>query len=412
MPPSWKHSRRPVAWLFSVGLGVALSVGRPAPTQAQATPQKAITDADAASFAKAVETAYQNTDAKSFSDLLDWDALLDKATAGVDAPEQFRTTFRSGVLKSARDQNGFSRTFIQQSKAGVRFSMIRSRMRDAQKTALFRLGSSEGVNYVEFLLARDNLGKVRASDVYMFGVGEPTSATVHRVYLQAATQFNRGLLAKLAGNDQDFLNNFSKIKDISDNINDGKNAEALAISNALPESMKKDKSFLLVRIRVTQKLDVKLYTDAIDRYRELYPNDPAVDILSLDGFTLHKQYDKALDAIDRLDKSVDGDGYLNVMRSALLILAEKPEEARKAGKLGIEAEPKMVEGYWILLTAELRLNDYPAALATLKRIDQTFTLEFGDLATVPKYAGFAKSPQFKEWKEYLNSKKASAKPTP
>jgi hypothetical protein len=412
MPPSWKHSHRPVAWLFSVGLGMALSVGRPAPTQAQATPQKAITDAEAASFAKAVETAYQNRDAKSYSAMIDWEAILDKVTAGVDAPEQFRTGFRTGFLRATTDPNGFFRMLFDQSKAGARFSMIRSRMRDNQKTALFRLGTSEGVNYVEFLLVRDNLGKVRASDMYMFAAGEPTSATLHRVYLQTGTQKNRGFLAKLAGNDQDFLKSFAKLKEISDNLRAGKNAESLAIYNALPEAVKNDKLFMLVRIRATQKLDDKLYTDAIDRYRELYPKDAAVDILSIDGFTLNKQYDKALAAIDRLDKLVDGDGYLNVIRSQLLILAEKPEEARKAGKLGIEAEPKMVEGYWALVTAELRLNDYPAALATLKKIDQTFAVEFADLTTVPEYAGFAKSPQYEEWKEYLKSKKTSAKPTP
>jgi hypothetical protein len=412
MPPSWKHCRRPVAWLLSVGLGVALSVGRPAPTQAQATPQKAITDDEVVSFAKAVETAYQNTDAKSYSDLLDWESLLDKVTAGVDGPEQFRAGFRSGTLKSVRDPNGFLRTLFDESKAGSRFSMIRSRVRDKQKTALFRLGSSGAVNYWEFLLARDNLGKVRASDIYIFAAGETLSATFRRVYLQAVTEKNRGFLARLAGGDQDFLKSAAKLKDISDNIRVGKNAEALAIYNALPETVKKDKLFLLARIRATQNLDDKLYTEAIDHYREHYPKDAAVDILSIDGFTVNKQYDKALDAIDRLDKLVDGDGYLNVIRSALLILAEKPEEARKAGKLGIEAEPKMVDGYWALLTAELKLNDYPAALATLKKIDQNFALEFADLATVPEYAGFAKSPQHKEWQEYLKSKKTSAKPTP
>jgi hypothetical protein len=412
MPPSWKHSRRPVAWLFSVGLGVALSVGRPAPTQAQATPQKAITDADVVSFAKAVETAYQNTDSKAYSDLIDWDALLDKVTTGVDAPEQFRTTFRSGILKSTRDPNGFLRALFDESKAGSRFSMIRSRLRDKQKTALFRLGSSGGVNYWEFLLARDNLGKVRASDIYIFAAGETLSATFHRIYVQAVAQKNRGFLAKLAGGDQDFLKSAAKLKDISDNIRVGKNAEALAIYNALPETVKKDKLFMLARIRATQNLNDKLYTEAIDRYREHYPKDAAVDILSIDGFTLNKQYDKALDAIDRLDKLVDGDSYLNVMRSALLILAEKPEEARKAGKIGIEAEPKIVDGYWVLLSAELKLNDYPAVLATLKKIDQNFALEFADLATVPEYAGFAKSPQYKEWNEYLKSKKTSAKSAP
>ena len=65
----------------------------------------------------------------------------------------------------------------------------------------------------------------------------------------------------------------------------------------------------------------------------------------------------------------------------------------------------MIACYWSLLTACLKLDDNVAALKTLKMIDQHFTLEFGDLTTVPEYARFVKSPQYEEWKSYLKNKK-------
>ena len=72
----------------------------------------------------------------------------------------------------------------------------------------------------------------------------------------------------------------------------------------------------------------------------------------------------------------------------------------------------MIDGYWTLLTADLKLKDYPAAFATLKTIDRSFQMEFGDFTTIADYAGFVKSPQYQEWNTYLKSKKASTKSAP
>ncbi len=396
--------------LILFGLALGLTLGNPAP--AQVAPKSAVTEADAVAFGKSVEAAYQKGDAGAFAELINWETLVDMSTAKVDAPEAFRKGFREGLLKSKQNPNGFAGKIVGQVRGGSRYGMLRSRSRDRQKTALFRLAppNGAGVNYMEFLLARDKDGKVRASDLYIFFSGELLSDTFHRAYIQSAAQQNRGFLAKLAGNDQDFINSFAKLGDISQNIAAGKYAEALAVCDALPESVQKDKTFMLVRIQAAQKFDEKKYTAAIERFRQLYPKDVCADILSIDGFALIKQFDKAIAAIDRLDKSVDGDGYLNVMRGAIMLLAEKPEDARKFARIAIEKAPEMIDGHWTLLTADLKLNDYPAALVTLKKLDQSFEMEFGDFTGIPDYAGFVKSPRYAQWKDYLKSKKKPEKP--
>jgi len=395
--------------------GFALAFGTSSSLLAQAPPsQKALTDADIAAFSKAVEAAFQKGDTKAFAAMINWDALTEKATANVDAPEAFRKGFQEGLMKSIDQPTGFAARLVAQSKEGSRYAMLRSRTRDRQKTALFRLAppNGAGVNYMEYLLGRDKDGKVRATDLYIFFSGELLSETFRRAYLQIAAQQNRGLFARLAGTDKDFITSFAKMKDIADLNVAGKHAEALAMYEGLPESVRKDKTFMLVGIQCVQQLDEKKYAAAIEKFRELYPKDVCADLLSIDGFALIKQYDKSIAAIDRLDKVVDGDGYLNVLRGALLIMAGKPAEARKAANLAIEKTPEMIDGYWTLLTADLKLEDYPAALATLKRLDQAFVMEFGDFSSIPDYAGFVKSPQHQQWKDYLKSKKKPAKEAP
>ena len=44
-----------------------------------------------------------------------------------------------------------------------------------------------------------------------------------------------------------------------------------------------------------------------------------MDLISIDAFLIHKEYDKAQAAIDRLDESLGGDPYLNVLRSTIFM---------------------------------------------------------------------------------------------
>ncbi len=51
-------------------------------------------------------------------------------------------------------------------------------------------------------------------------------------------------------------------------------------------------------------------------------------------------------------------------------------------------------------------------LAWLKRIHETLGMTFMDLTTVPDYARFVKSPQYKEWLKYLEKEASTRKAAP
>ena len=405
-----KHSR-----CFTLGLlfvGLASDFGNI--TKAQEPPPTAVTEADARTFGSSIEAAFNKGDIAAFSALLDWEILVEKSTANVEAPKALREGFRNGLMKSAADPQGFAGRIVSQAKEGTRYSMLRSRVRDKQQTALFRFAPANGagVNYMEYFLGRGKDGRVRATDLYVFFSGELLSETFHRAYVQASAQQNIGLFDRLAGKDQEFLKSFAKLGDMSEAMSAGKYAQALAVYDALPEAVKKDKTFLLVRIQAAQKLDEKKYIEAIETFHQLYPKDLCADILAIDGYALIKQFDKSIAAIDRLDKSVDGDPYLNVLRASLLLMAGRLEEATKLAKAAVEKAPEMIDGYWTLLTIQLKLEDHKGGLDTLKKIAENFQMEFGDFSQIPDYAGFVKSPQYNEWKDYLKTRKKPATASP
>ncbi len=90
-------------------------------------------------------------------------------------------------------------------------------------------------------------------------------------------------------------------------INQGKNPEALAqLKGLLRPETKKRKSILLLRLRAAQASDEKEYAEVLEDFRKLYPNDACLDLLLIDYYTLKKDFPRALESIDRLDRGLWG----------------------------------------------------------------------------------------------------------
>ena len=85
------------------------------------------------------------------------------------------------------------------------------------------------------------------------------------------------------------------------------------------------------------------------------------------------------------------------------LLAGRPDEARLLATQALKAEP-FLAAHWVLVTLTLHNKDYDETLRLLKQIDKGFQMQWNDLATQPDYAGFVASPQYQQWREYLEKK--------
>jgi lipopolysaccharide biosynthesis regulator YciM len=132
----------------------------------------------------------------------------------------------------------------------------------------------------------------------------------------------------------------------------------------------------------------------------------------VDYYILKSDYAHANGCIDRLDKAIGGDPYLNVLRAGLGAVTSDFKAAREFVDRALKEEPGLVPGYFALLDISLQEKTYKEALDLLKTLDQTFKIKFSDLATEPDYAGCVKSPQYQEWLKYLAQKAAKQKASP
>jgi tetratricopeptide (TPR) repeat protein len=363
----------------------------------------AVTGEEANTFADAVNKAVADRDARAFDDLFDWDAVLDRATDGIDVPAKIRASFLTTLRAGNR---GLGKTVTALCSQGASYTLLRTRTEGDQGRALFRvLPPAGGVNYHEFLLARRPSGQIKGVDLQVFVTGELFSTTMRRLIIPLVAQENQGFLDKLRGRENEFYRHISDIQRMGKARQDGQPSQALAIYRQLPASVRQDKTVQLIRLQAAQASgDDEEYLGAMEDFRASFPDDACMDLMCIDYYLLKKQYADALAGIDKVDKAVGGDPYLNLVRANANFESGKFAEAREAASKAIEDEPTMVEAYWSLVAISLREKKFDDTLKLLRMIATKFHVEFQDLAKVPEYADFVKSPQYKEWLKTIQGK--------
>lgn len=385
----------------------AASVAKQAKPAPVADIGKPVSEEEAKRFGDDMEEAAR-AGMSAINHLIDWGAMLDAASDGLGAPEDFRRKFKADGLPTFNSRDGFAAGVAATVANGGRYDLLCVHEVDGRRRALFRQINPEGgFGYQDYSLARQADGEVRAVDIYNLTSAEPLSASFRRVFIPLAAHESRGLLARLTGSESDLIKSLPKIQAMNAATEANQPARVLEIFDQLPASLKKEKAYELARIRAVWKLnDDARYVAAIDEFRANHPDDPAVDLCAIISYTFKKSYEKALECLDRLDKAVGGDPYLDALRGQTYLLMDQPEEARTAAGRSIRAEPELMLGYQVLVAATLRTKDYDATLDALRRLrTRAGRLSLDAFSKLPGFEEFARSPQFEEFRKEAGATK-------
>jgi hypothetical protein len=383
----------------AAALAVAAGLGFQSPPKAVKV--RPVSDDDVRTYVDGLVAAAARGDSAEINGMIDWDAILEKSTADYAAPSGFRDAFMNSARQSLLQKSALANDMISAFKNGGDLALLRPRGKSGEKSALLRLLPSKGggVTYLEFFPVRRADGAIRAVDVYAMGNGEPFTKMFRRLYLQGV-----GVARGTAKAADEFSKGADRLEQMRQALDANKIDEARKAWDAIPQSLQNEKLCMVLYVRMCQSLGDAEYSAALAKFRKLFPNDPAADLMAVDAFVQAKEWAKALESIDRLDEAVGGDPYLNVLRSGVHVSAEKPVHARDDLKKAVAGMPDFRPAHWSRLDLDLKIKDYADALEVMKGLHSKFKVVFKtDLASVPLFADFAKSPQHKEWLAYLKS---------
>ena len=364
-----------------------------------------VTEEESRALAEALELAIAIDDKAGYRSLFDLDAVIETAMRGIDLPQRTKLGFVQGLTAEMSGSGGFLAQVAASLKQDGSYQLMEIYQEQNRWRARFRFWSPEqGLNYHELILGRSPDQQVRIVDAYILALGELFSMTLRRMILEFAASENRSFVERLSGNERSMVTHMDDVQRLAEAVRQGRPQVALDIYHGLPKDLQKQKTLLAMRLTVAGTLqDENEIEQAFLALKHEYPHDASLDLMSIDYHIGREEFDDALAAVDRLDKSVNGDRYLDMMRANVFILAGELEKARELIHVLIQEQPELGQAYWTAASVELAAKDHAATLAWLKRIDQNFDVQWNDLTLEPDYADFIQSPAYQAWLAYLNN---------
>ena len=226
--------------------------------RATAPPAVQPTDDDCLKFAKLLEKAAKSRDVAAFNQMIDWEAIVSRATTPPEGSEAFNEMF---MLQTKRDlmnpSYGIAATTAKLIGEGGDFRCLRIHTMDGAKRVVFRLLAPKkpSLDYLEFVLARRADGAVIANDYYTFRTGEMVSQHIRENYRQIASATSKVLQrSKLTRDESDLVANIRKVSEMEAFAASGDGRRALEIYAQLPETMRNEKGALLTRLSAANSL--------------------------------------------------------------------------------------------------------------------------------------------------------------
>jgi hypothetical protein len=360
-----------------------------------------VTEDETRQFAQKLSEALQAKDLVRIDKLIHLNELIERSVSDLGlSPDKRREFLRS--VHHPIGQSGFGRMLL---RDGASYKFLRIHTVAGRQRALFRsLHPEGGLNYYDFTLARFPDG-VGMEDVYIFLTSEPLSQTLRHTMIPVLAQSEWGV--RVQAQDHDYVKSLPKLSALLQSLAQGQTAQAVANYRELPRQLRESKAVLVKYVEGMSHHGgpaEKEYLAAVEKFRELYPADPAADLISVDYFVVKKQYDKALAAVSRLEKTVGGDPYLWALRGSVLLEAKRYDEASAATERAIKEEPTLALAYGNRIMVSLHERKHADTLEWLKKMVEACRPEMLDLATNPVYAEFVRSPQYREWQKWYRAR--------
>jgi hypothetical protein len=340
-------------------------------------------------FARRLQAAIAGDDPASADASIDFRVILMEGLRGTTLSAEDKKEIEGGGL-----QIPWGATIAKQIEEKGSYTFLRVREQAGMRKALFRMISSNGVNYHDYHLVAAEGGGLRVADIYVYQSAECLSATFGRMMVSAKLGRSGKAMSKPQA---EYLEGLRKAGEARQLLQKGDPAGYLKAYAKLPAVIQREKGILILRTMAAAQVGEKEAVEAMEDFKKAYPDDPCLDLVSIDPLTKLKKYDQVLEAIDRLEKSLGGDPYLDFLRASIHLLDEKPAKVKECARRAIQRDPTLDDPYWLMVTMTLKEKAWAETARWLSSIEKDLGLEIGDLTAIELYADFVKTAEYRAW---------------
>ncbi len=307
--------------------------------------------------------------------------------------KKYNASFYGGFSKSFN----FGNIITTQIENGASYQYLKQIKEDNDYYLLFRL-FGDGLNYHKHLVKEID-GELKIIDSYIYLSGEFFSDTFKNLYTGLLA--SQGLLSGKNNSNKESFKDLFKIKEIKTLLAQGKNDKAEKVYSKISEESKKQKIYKIIGLQLYSNLSEDKYNEAILDYEQAFPDDISLYLISIDGYIINENYDKALASINKLDELIGGDAFLNYLRGNIFYLKTDLESAEKNFLKMTKDYPEYMDSFDSLLSLYIEKNDNESAINMLDKMVNDFYIPKPLLFESLKenYKEFSKNEEVVKWSE-------------
>ena len=330
--------------------------------------EQPVTTEEARAFAKKLEASIEKKDPTFMDESLAIDVFIKRA--GLPAGKKARD-FGSGVEQGMKLGTSITKAVSKK----VVYHLVKQYEKNGVQHLIFRLYDEGSINYHDIELTK--LGKdVLIADMFVYISGEPLSATVGTLYKQMESLMDSKSAAWM-----------DKLTTMKQQVASEQYTDAVDTYNSLPATIKIARAVQMMYLTAASMTeDIPLYNKAIDEYQKLYPNEPNMHLLLLNGYILNKEYDRALEGINAVDKMINTDPFLDYYRYLIFTLKQDNATAKTHLEKLMKYAPDFEDGMLELIATYLEEKDETAAAPWIKKYEENLFFDQDRLKmTIEKY---------------------------
>ncbi|MCE7996396.1 MAG: hypothetical protein HEP71_30740 [Roseivirga sp.] len=276
-------------------------------------------------IANKIAASIEENNEEFLTDIFDLKAFSERILINGPSPDLQR--FNKGFLTGISKRPLLSTLLLEKVVAsGADYEFLRVYFDKKDPHIVFRLFGEDGINYHDFLLQKVK-GKYKIIDMYFYLSGEYLSATYQRLYIMTGKQHFDA--SQTAGMSDLTLEDLTKVSTARGLVQQGEYEAARDLIEGMNEGVRNEKLFKILELQIKSNLSDEGYLEAIEDYKRVFPDDPSVDLVSLDLLLLNEKFIEAHEAIDNLNKRVGGDTFLDFYHASIYYAQSDFKKAEK-----------------------------------------------------------------------------------
>lgn len=326
--------------------------------------------------------------------------VFGKLPTGIPNSTEMRAGFMQGIKKR---EGGWMWSVL-----GGEVRFLRARERQGFPAVLLRVKSAEGaVNYID-IMARPEGDSFRAVDMFNYIFATTASEESRNALAAMVSKSAGGGLAALLGMPKMDEAVSGYLVSINEAMRSGNMAEVLRICDGLPQELKTQRIFFILRLQALMSLSSSdkvetQYKEALRAAPDILGKDSTTDLLMVDLLYMENDLKGAEECLKRVEAVVGGDPYLKYLRGGTRLQMKDYPGALELADQAAKEDPKMAEIVDLRITVHLARKDYKALADELRAFKRNFgqVLDRKALADDAQYAEFLASPEFAAWEKEL-----------